>query len=54
MQRHGELTSEESTGFSCRYNSGPEYSDTLVIALTLREGLKVRFQPSVIRDDMSL
>lgn len=49
----GELISEESTDFSCRY-SDSGYSYSLLIALALREGLKFRFKPLVIRADMRI
>lgn len=49
----GELISEESTDFSCRY-SDPRSSDSLLIALALREGLKFRFESSVIRADIRI
>lgn len=44
----GELILEEPTDFSRRYNSDPYCADTFVISWALGEGLKFRFQPSVI------
>lgn len=48
----GELTTWECVDCWRRYNADPRYSDASRMASVLREGLKYRVQPSVIRPAM--